>query len=180
MRANASQRGFSLVEVATSIGVIAFALVALIGVFPLGLENTRACIADTRATQLVKMISATLEGESFIAADCFSPSSGSLAPLDFRSAGVDTGLSPLPDVTLYASYDVRSLPRLVRAEKAPPEAIYRVELRFRRENFTPLGGGTPPPASRVVGTNVDVKIAGLNEKRSFAESWLYLPNLTPQ
>ncbi len=177
MRVNPASRGFSLIEVATSIGVIAFALVALLGVFPLGLENGRLCVGDTRATQLVKMVATTLESEKFTAAECFSVAEPALPVLDLTTVGTEGVLSAAPDAVLYASYDVTALPRLVRAVDVPADAIYRVELRFRREKFKPLG--SVAATSRVVGTNVDLRIFGVREKQKkpFSESWIYIPNL---
>jgi len=195
MRADPHQRGFSLVEVATSIGVIAFALVALLGVFPLGLENSRLTVGDTRATQIVKTISATLQSETFTAAECFAPEDAGMAKLDYTklpaTEPANGGLSKDADAVLYASYDVTNLPRLVRATATtiPADAIYRVELRFRRERFTPLvntgastGVGASTPAPRVAGTNVNLRIFGAREKgdkrKPFSESWTFIPNIT--
>ena len=175
MRVSASHRGFSLVEVATSIGVIAFALVALLGVFPLGLENSRFAVGDTRATQILKTVSATLQGEPFTAADCFNNGG---TKLDFTTLGTEAALSPAPDAVLYASYDVNSLPRLTRATQVPLDAIYRVEIRCRREKFTPISTGATAAVSRVAGTNVDLRVFGVREKKPFSESWIYLPNIT--
>ena len=44
-------RGFSLVEVVLALGVVGFALVAILGVFPVGLTTQHSAQDDTRAAQ---------------------------------------------------------------------------------------------------------------------------------
>jgi len=48
--------GFSLVEVVLAIGVIAFAIVAILGVFPLGLNAGHSAQDETRAPQIAQEI----------------------------------------------------------------------------------------------------------------------------
>ena len=69
-----SHRGFSLVEVTLAVSVIAFALVSLLGLVPLGLTNSRACQSETRAAELAHTVFATIAAEPFTAAPCFSRS----------------------------------------------------------------------------------------------------------
>ncbi len=45
-------RGFSLVEVVLALGVVAFALLAILGVFPVGLTTQHLAQDDTRAAQI--------------------------------------------------------------------------------------------------------------------------------
>ena len=54
---------FSLVEVVLALGVISFALVAILGVFPIGLAANRTSISDTRAAQLVNAVVATIDAQ---------------------------------------------------------------------------------------------------------------------
>lgn len=53
--------GFSLVEVTLCLGVVAFALVALMGILPVGLMSAREAITQTAQTQILKRISSELE-----------------------------------------------------------------------------------------------------------------------
>lgn len=174
-RTDSTRRGFSLMEVTTALGIISFALVALLGVFPLGLENSRMCVGETRATQLVKMITATLESEPFTAAPCFA----TVTPLDLSQEeswpqpgdalpGASASQPETDPVTLYVSYDARQEPRIVRATSAPSDAIYRVELRFRTERLAmpagiPVAGSPAAPAAAkpVIGSTMLVRMTDL-------------------
>lgn len=52
--------GFSLVEVTIAIGVVSFALVALLGVIPVGLIATQDAMRQTAKSQIIKQISSDL------------------------------------------------------------------------------------------------------------------------
>jgi hypothetical protein len=169
-------------EVTTAIGVISFALVALLGVFPLGLENGRMSVSETRAGQLVRMVTATLVSEPFTAAPCFSQSSKlNLAEqASWPAPGSDDPsqnkkqLQETSPVVLYVTYDppavasadnassTRETPQIVRANVPPEQAVYRIELRFRPETLltAPAGATTTPTANdyRLVGTTALIRV----------------------
>ena len=48
--------GFSLVEAALSLAILSFALVAIIGLFPVALQTARESSAETRATLIARRI----------------------------------------------------------------------------------------------------------------------------
>jgi len=54
------QSGFSLMEVALSIGIVGFSFVALLGAFPVGLKQNAASVTESRATQLANHVFASL------------------------------------------------------------------------------------------------------------------------
>ena len=142
-------RGFSLMEVVTALSVISFALVALLGVFPIGLENSRTSVNETRAAQLSRMVFSTLRSEPFQAVPCFGETQTlDLSVLDTFPAG-DPAL-------LHVSYGVNEEPKIVRATAAPEDAIYRIELRFHPETFA---AATPP---RVSGSTVHLRMFGMS------------------
>lgn len=60
-----SRRGFSLVEVVLALGVISFAIVAILGVFPVGLNTSHSAQDETRAPQIAQTIFATLTSQTF-------------------------------------------------------------------------------------------------------------------
>ena len=62
---NRSRGGFTLAEVALAIGIVAFAFIALIGVFPVGFTQSRASVEETRATHLAQTIFASLRAADF-------------------------------------------------------------------------------------------------------------------
>lgn len=60
-----SSAGFSMVEVVLTLGVIGFALLAIIGLLPIGLQSGRASIQETRANHLAEKIFSTLRSQPF-------------------------------------------------------------------------------------------------------------------
>jgi prepilin-type N-terminal cleavage/methylation domain-containing protein len=132
---SARRRGFSLIEVIITVGVISFALVGLMGIFPLALEQSRNCIDETRSAQMARMVFATLAGEPFDAAECFGPEGGATLNLEVLD-------KTSPPVVLYASYGVENKAAIVRTDTPPGTAEYRLELRFELATMPPL-----PPAT---------------------------------
>jgi hypothetical protein len=119
----AARVGFSLVEVAITLGVVAFAFFGLLGLFPVALEQSKSCVNETRGAQLARMVFSTLARESFTSAECFGDTGA--PPLDLSS--LDAGSPP---VVLYASYNGTGEPAILRTETAPADATYRMELHF--------------------------------------------------
>jgi uncharacterized protein (TIGR02598 family) len=56
--------GFSLVEVVLALGVVAFAIVAILGVIPVGLSSGRSSQSETRAAQIAQDILSSLASQS--------------------------------------------------------------------------------------------------------------------
>jgi type II secretory pathway pseudopilin PulG len=115
---SSSKAGFSLVEVVVAIGVISFALVAIIGVLPIGLASGRQATQETRANHLAEQIFSTLRAQPFTNASLTLLGSSS-APIDLSTA--DT-LSGATGVTLHASYD---------GQFVAGNDYFTIELRFR-------------------------------------------------
>src|SRR5437773_8183613 len=69
---------FSLVEVVLALGVISFALVAIIGLLPIGLASGRGTIQETRANHLAEEVFSTLRSQPFtnVGLASFSSNSG--------------------------------------------------------------------------------------------------------
>jgi type II secretory pathway pseudopilin PulG len=55
---------FSLVEVVLALGVVAFAIVAILGVLPTGLQTSRGSQDETRAAQIAQAIFASLASQN--------------------------------------------------------------------------------------------------------------------
>src|SRR5438132_12920260 len=55
-----ARRGFSLAEVVLALGVVSFAIVAILGVLPLGLQTGKSSQDETRATQIAQSVFASL------------------------------------------------------------------------------------------------------------------------
>jgi hypothetical protein len=154
-------------EVVTALGVVSFALVGLLGMLPIAVDNSRASVSETRSTQLVNMVFSTLRSEPFNAARCFSESLPALKLTELEAAPGGE-----PPVILYASYDVRQNPQIVRrrpTDQRPEDAIYRIELRFHPERFG--------ASARVAGNTVRLRITGLDARQgAIFESSSYIGN----
>lgn len=93
---NAGARAFSLVEVVLALGIVGFALLAIIGLLPIGLQSGRASIQETRANYLADQVFATMRSQPFTAV-----AFGALAS---TAAPVDLSATPAP-VQLHATYE---------------------------------------------------------------------------
>ena len=63
-RSSKPLRAFSLVEVVLALGVVSFAIVAILGVFPLGLSTSHSAQDETRVAQIAEDILASLAGQA--------------------------------------------------------------------------------------------------------------------
>jgi uncharacterized protein (TIGR02598 family) len=185
-RTDSSAGGFSLMEVTTALGITSFALVALLGVFPLGLDNSRASVNETRAAQLSKMVYSTLATEissAPVQVRCFSDS---LTPLSLDPDGkVYNDGDTIPEVAavLYASYDVTEQPKLTRAATAPTGAIYTLDLLFRPRTFsfseTTSTNPTVKSKKRVIGYDVRVAFRGLRKDKANEKPFFQTSSFVP-
>ncbi len=152
-------RGFSLIEVVIALGVVAFALVAILGVFPAAFSQNRKSISDTRAAQLARMIVSTIESQtaSFSAIDCFG------ATLDLAASS--TGTNP---VLLYAAYPSPNQPEIAAAKDA--NSIYTIELRFN--NVPEVAPAVTLPTGMV--NQVQIRIRGVAATSTDFREFIYL------
>jgi uncharacterized protein (TIGR02598 family) len=58
------RNAFSLVEVVLALGVISFAIVAILGVFPVGLNTGHSAQDETRAPQIAQMILSSIASQA--------------------------------------------------------------------------------------------------------------------
>jgi type II secretory pathway pseudopilin PulG len=118
-----------LIEVVLALGVISFALIAILGVFPTGHAANRIAISDTRAAQLANAVATMIDSQSstFGSVDCFGHT------LDLNT--FDETTAP---ILLYASYPSPAQPAITNVEEA--NSIYTIELRF--ENDPEIAPGT--------------------------------------
>src|SRR5205823_7388168 len=73
------QSAFSLVEVVLALGVLSFAIVAILGLIPIGLQTSHSSQDETRAAQIAQSILATFSGQQFNAVTFleYDPTDGS-------------------------------------------------------------------------------------------------------
>jgi len=163
-RRSSHSAAFSLIEVSITLGVVVFALVGLIGVLPLAIDQSRLCVNETHGAQLARMVCTTIEAEPYKASPCFS-TSGSV--VDFSSMA--PGSAP---VVLYASYDVRNDAHITRADIAPANSEYRIELHFLPMTLDGSAG------SAVRGQSVNIRITDYPAQKSVAfEGVQFIPRL---
>jgi uncharacterized protein (TIGR02598 family) len=60
------KEGFSLVEVAFAIGIVAFALVAILGLVPVGLRSVQDAIHQSRASEILNLAATAVRGQYYL------------------------------------------------------------------------------------------------------------------
>jgi uncharacterized protein (TIGR02598 family) len=119
-------RAFSLIEVVLALGVVSFAIVAILGILPLALSSNRSGMNEARAAQLVRAITGTIDSQcsTFSTVNCYGQT------LDLTS-------STKGPITLYASYSSPGQPTISTSSTG---AIYSIELRFDNDpSLSPSG-----------------------------------------
>lgn len=124
--------GFSLVEVVVAIGLISFAMIAILAFFPSGLSSNRSSVQDTRAAQIVNAIAGTIDSQcaTFSAVKCYGLN------LDLSSLSTMSTPSSSLQEKLYASYPSPDQPII---STDPTNSIYSIELRC---DNNPVAGAT--------------------------------------
>jgi hypothetical protein len=117
-----SNSAFSLVEVMVSLGIMAFSLVAVLGVFPIGLRESLASIDETRSAHLARKVFATLDSGSFESVPFF----GNTVDL---GAPVPSGVAfdpKQPLVILYAAFLEEEQP-VITIDRGP-SSTYEIKV----------------------------------------------------
>ena len=112
------RRAFTLVEVVVALGIVSFAIIAVLGIFPLALTSNRSGMNEARAAQLVRAITGTIDAQcaTFNNIDCYGQT------LDLTS--LKPGDSPR---LLYAAYAEPNQPTI---STSTTDAVCTIELRF--------------------------------------------------
>src|SRR5215510_13934691 len=92
------QTGFSLVEVALSLAIVSFAIIAIMGLFPVALQTAKESNRETRATLIARRIVDELQ--SLPATNTSLVRGGSVTNADARITGLDLSTSSA-NVLLY-------------------------------------------------------------------------------
>lgn len=87
-----SRRGFSLVEVVIALGVISFALVGILGLFPIAINTAAESKAETRITNIAQSVFTDLQeslpgAATLVTAQTGNFESASVLPLNLAVAG---------------------------------------------------------------------------------------------
>ena len=159
-----SPKAFSLIEVVLSLGVIAFSLVAILGVFPVGLSANRTSISDTRAAQVVAAITATIDaqGGSFNNVQCYGET---LKLTDF-----DTSTTTK---TFYVSYPSLAQPVIGNDAASVPDWIYKIDMYFDNDpSLTPSGVKLGPGKLN----KIQLRLRGRSTTEGFVEEFYLARN----
>ena len=154
--------GFSLVEVVLSLGVIAFALVAILGVFPTGLRANRASISDTRAAEVLNAITATIDAQcaTFSNINCYGET------LDLAA------LTGATSRTLYVSYSSPGEPTISNASTLS-NWIYTVQLMFDNDPSLTSSGTKLGPGKL---NKIQLRLSGKSAAEGFVEAFYLARN----
>jgi uncharacterized protein (TIGR02598 family) len=89
--------GFSLVEIALAVGVIAFAFVALFGMLPLGLQTFRDAIDTNNEARIVQMFVSKVLATDFknLKTTVDFGATGEVAYFDEEGTQIDTSTNPI-------------------------------------------------------------------------------------
>ena len=124
-RALRNNRGFSLVEVVLAIGVVAFCLFAVLGMFPVALKTQRTSVEQTTANEILAQILADLRADVRLPPGQASKEQTSGFNLHGHWAAVAT-----PD-TLYFTNDGDQTPAGgINVSPIPSDAVFRVKLTY--------------------------------------------------
>src|ERR1700730_206086 len=124
-------RSFSLIEVVVAIGLIGFAMVAILAFFPTGHSSNRSSAGETPAAQVSRAITETINSQcsAFTTINCY----GLTLVLSTLSTMAETTGSHV----LYASYPSPNQPAISSTKS--PDSIYTIELRFNNDPSAALG-----------------------------------------
>jgi type II secretory pathway pseudopilin PulG len=123
---HSKRTAFSLVEVVIAMGLISFAMIAILAFFPSALSSSRSSVQDTRAAQIARAIAGTVDSQAStlgsvkcygLTLDLTSLNTMSVKPLDLNEK-------------LYASYPSNSAGEQPNISTDSSNSIYSVELRF--------------------------------------------------
>jgi uncharacterized protein (TIGR02598 family) len=123
---------FSLVEVVLAIGLVSFALVAILAFFPNGLVSNRSSVEETRAAQISRAITGTIDSQcsAFSGVKCYG--------LNLDLSSLNTMAETTASNVLYASYPTPNQP--VISSTPTSDSIYTIEMRFdNNPSLTPAG-----------------------------------------
>src|SRR5205085_3752562 len=118
-------RGFSLVEVVLAIGVVAFCLFAILGMFPVALKTQQTSVRQTTANEILAQILADLRADVRLPPGQASKEQTSGFNLHGHWADIAT-----PD-TIYFTNDGDQTPAGgVNVSPVPSDAVFRAKITY--------------------------------------------------
>jgi uncharacterized protein (TIGR02598 family) len=164
------RRGFSLVEVVLALGIISFAIVAILGAFPLALQTSHSSQDDARATQIAQNVLNAMASQSQqnftnivlpypsapAAINLASSSTSSTAPAAFLYADNDGQISGSATNATYSisiitdDFSTATSPALFDSGFANKVTIRIVSPPLASASSTPSSGQTAQDYVRVI------------------------------
>jgi uncharacterized protein (TIGR02598 family) len=144
--------GFSLVEAALSLAILSFAIVAMMGLFPVALQSARESNAETRATLIARRI--VDEIQSLPATNISLVRGASVTNASSRISGFDLS-SSFSSVLLYDEQGegitnevaAEAIQGAINAAEAYFAAEVRLTPNFPRHGISRLEASVEAPAS---------------------------------
>ena len=122
--------GFSLVEAALSLAIVSFAIIAIVGLFPVALQTARESNRETRATLIARRIVDELQ--SLPATNTGLVRGPSVTNSDWHITGLDLS-TPSTNVLVYDEQGEgltnRVVPELFQNPISEPDAYFAAEIR---------------------------------------------------
>jgi len=115
--------GFSLVEIVLALGVAAFALIAVMGILPVGIKIQQASVNQTKANAVISQIIDDLRADVRLPPGQASKAQGQWSNLHGHWAAVAK-----PD-TLYFTNDVNQT-GTVNQSPAPADAVFAATIKY--------------------------------------------------
>ena len=152
--------GFSLVEVMLAIGIMAFAILPLLAMLPIGLKLHRLAIDSTLTTQIVSRVTHEVQQTDFtnlaslsVPLNYYFDDQGNL--IGTNAAAVATNSLRLYD----AQATINTQPPLPGGSTTPSLARVRIDIAANPGKLA---------ASTIFGTNTDGKCTNINASTFFA------------
>lgn len=154
-----SPRAFSLVEVTLSLGLVAFALVGILGALPLAMGSGRSSMEQTRAALIANTLLASLRSQPFTKVYYLTgDGSGHRGtPINLAADTQDAGKA----TPFYATFtDGLANGEGVQFQSSPAEAEYAVALGYNNLPGTQSGGADSSGATLpIAGMASQVEVA---------------------
>ncbi len=175
-RATPREFAFSLVEVVLAIGIIAFALLMVVALLPIGIKINKISAEETRAINLLSLLEADLRNTHPSANANKSHILGLALPYTTNaSGGVTLNRTGLATNTLSVLYTVGLQENETPAPALTPSTRYQASVIYTR--IPAADSGAPIEARLVInwpGTNT-TNVRDLEKMAGFVESFVTFP-----
>jgi uncharacterized protein (TIGR02598 family) len=163
-RLQSKMDAFSLVEVVVAMGLISFAMIAILAFFPTGLASNRSSVQETRAAQIARAVAETIDSQcsTFSNVKCYG------LTLDLTSLSTMSTSSAAQK--LYASYPSKAAGDQPSISIDPTNSVYSIELRFDKN---PAAGAALGPGKA---SFIEIRVFGKSANEGAVEFFFLARN----